>query len=141
MKKTLTLLILINITLLAKFQSIDYKEVQKLQNEQSAVIVDIRTPPEWRETGVVPDSKLLMFFDDKGGYDVNGWLKEFKKYVPNKNRPFILVCRTASRTKLLGDFLNSQGYKRVYHLKGGITFGYIMMGYKTINPKDINLIH
>lgn len=32
------------------------------------VIVDIRTPAEWRETGVIADAVLLTFFAEDGSY-------------------------------------------------------------------------
>ena len=33
--------------------------------KEGVVVIDIRTPPEWIETGVVPTSKKMMFFDKK----------------------------------------------------------------------------
>jgi rhodanese-related sulfurtransferase len=131
-KKFLMILLMVNMSLLADFKSIDYKEVKELQESQGAVLIDIRTPQEWEETGVVPGSQKIMFFDEKGNYDVNAWMAEFGQYVPTQDKPFVLICRTASRTGLVGQFLDKQGYKHVYHLKGGITFGYKDMGYKTV---------
>jgi len=41
--------------------------------------------------------------------------------VDTKEKPVILVCRSASRTRMLGNFLNERlGYENVYHLTGGI---------------------
>jgi len=125
-------LLVISSSLFAKFESIPYQEVQKLETQEAAVIIDIRTPQEWKETGIVPNSKLITFFDDRGKYDVNAFMSEFSKYVPTKQTPFILVCRTASRTQLVGDFLNKEGYQKVYQLKGGILFGYKGMDFKTV---------
>jgi rhodanese-related sulfurtransferase len=119
-KKILGLLILIQISLLADFKHIDIEEAQKLM-QKNVPIIDIRTPPEWKETGVIKGSHKLMFFDDRGKYDVQKWLNDFGKIVKDKNQPFILVCRTASRTNMVGQFLaNQMGYKNVYDLKGGI---------------------
>jgi len=119
-KKILGLLILIQISLLADFKHIDIEEAQKLM-QKNVPIIDIRTPPEWKETGVIKGSHKLMFFDDRGRYDVQKWLNDFGKIVKDKNQPFILVCRTASRTNMVGQFLaNQAGYKNVYDLKGGI---------------------
>jgi len=114
----------------ADFKHITFDEVQKLGN---VPVIDIRTPPEWKKTGVIPGSIKLMAFDDRGRIDIQSWLKELSKYVTNKNQPFVLVCRTGSRTNTLGKYLEKIGFQNVYDLKGGITFGYLMKGKKTTN--------
>lgn len=131
MKKFLVTILLLTSILNADFKHISYEEIKKLGN---VPIIDIRTPPEWKETGVIPGSIKLMAFDERGKIDINSWLKEFSKYVKDKNQPFVLVCRSASRTGILGQYLDKIGYKNVYDLKGGITSGYISKGYKTTNP-------
>ncbi len=95
-------------------------QLKKLQSE-GAVLVDIRTPGEWRQTGVVPGSKLLTFFDEYGNYDVERFMEEFQKLVPTKETPFVLICRTGSRTATVGNFLaNQMGYTNAHHLSGGV---------------------
>ena len=131
MKKILVIALLFLSVLNADFKHISYEEIKKLGN---VPIIDIRTPPEWKETGVIPGSIKLMAFDDRGRIDIKSWLKEFSKYVKDKNQPFVLVCRSANRTGILGQYLDKIGYKNVYDLKGGITSGYISKGYKTTNP-------
>ena len=118
--KIIGLLWVVQISLLADFKHIDIDEAQKLM-EKNVPVIDIRTPSEWRETGVIKGSHKLMFFDERGRYDVQKWISQFDNIVKDKNQPFILVCRTASRTNMVGQFLsNKMGYKNVYDLKGGI---------------------
>ncbi len=120
MKIVFALLVLLPLSLFAKFQHIDIKETQQLM-KKGVPVIDIRTPPEWKETGVIPGAHKIMFFDQRGRYNVQKWLKTFSKVVKDKNQPFILVCHTANRTKMVGQFLDKQmGYKHVYDLKGGI---------------------
>ena len=120
----------------AEFKEIEFKDIEPKLGKDT-VIIDIRTPGEWEQTGIIPGSHKIMFFDERGGYDVQKWMSEFEKYVKDKNQAFVLVCRTASRTKMVGDFLSKQmGYKKVYDLKGGIIYGYLNMGYKT-DKKDL----
>ncbi len=96
------------------------KELEELQ-KQGAVLIDIRTPMEWQQTGVVPGSHLLTFFDDYGNYNIEKFMNEFQKLVPTKESPFILICRTGSRTATVGNFLaNQMGYSNAMHLAGGI---------------------
>ncbi len=123
-KKVVLILLTLQAFLLADFTSIDAQQLQKLQKE-NAPVIDIRTPGEWKETGVIPGAHKIMFFDEKGGYDVRKFLEELHKVAPDRNKPVILVCRTGSRTKVVGDFLSKQvGYKHVKDLKGGIMFGW-----------------
>ncbi len=121
-KNILTLLITFNLFLQADFQSIDAKTMQNLHNI-GAPIIDIRTPQEWKETGIVKDSHKIMFFDENGDYDIPKFMKKFQEVVRDKNQPFILVCRTASRTKVVGYFLSKEvGYAHVKELDGGVVF-------------------
>ncbi len=119
-KKVIFIIITLQLALFAELQSIDAKEMLKL-HKNGAPIIDIRTAPEWKETGVVPDSNKLTFFDENGGYDIDKFMSEFKKLVKDTNQTFILVCRSANRTKTLGHFLADQlGYKNAKDLDGGI---------------------
>ncbi|BAF70714.1 rhodanese-like domain-containing protein [Nitratiruptor sp. SB155-2] len=94
--------------------------LKKLKNE-GVVLIDIRTPMEWQQTGVVPGSKLLTFFDEFGRYNIDAFMDEFQKLVPTKDTPFVLICRTGSRTATVGNFLaNQMGYTNAMHLAGGI---------------------
>ena len=84
-------------------------------------IVDIRTPPEWVETGLIKDAIPIMFFDQKGHYNVKAFLDELNKKV-DTTKPFALICLTGSRTKILGDFLAKKLNYKVTNLLGGMVF-------------------
>ena len=81
-------------------------------------IIDIRTEPEWVQTGIVKDSIPITFFDSRGNYDAEKFLNDIGKYV-KKGEEFALICRTGSRTTVVSDFLGRQGYN-VINLKGGV---------------------
>ena len=124
LKKIIPILMILQAILLADFVSIDANELQKLEKE-GAPVIDIRTPGEWQETGVIPGAHKIMFFDERGGYNVQKFLEQLFAVAPDKSKPIILVCRTGSRTKVVGDFLDKQiGYQHVKDLKGGIMFGW-----------------
>ena len=123
MKKIFLLLLTLQVLLLADFQSIKTAEFEALV-KKGAPIIDIRTPDEWKE-GVIPGSHKIMFFNEKGDYNIDKFLKQFSAVVKDKNQPFILVCRTASRTKVVGQFLaNEMGYTKTKELAGGIMWGW-----------------
>jgi len=93
-------------------------------------IIDIRTPAEWRETGIVKGSKTIMFFDEQGNYNIPAFLKALDKVV-KKDEQFALICRVGSRSGMVSDFLaNKLGY-RVINLKGGI-MKLISEGYRPV---------
>ena len=73
-------------------------------------IIDIRTPGEWRETGIVKGAYTIMFFDEKGKFNVPEFLEKLDKVV-KKGEQFALICRTGSRTAEISKFLSSElGY-------------------------------
>jgi len=84
-------------------------------------IVDIRTTGEWVETGIVKSSIPIMFFNERGSYDAQAFLAELNKKVDTK-KPFALICRTGSRTKVVSNFLDTQLGYSVTNISGGIMY-------------------
>jgi len=86
---------------------------------QKVPIVDIRTQSEWKETGIIKDAVTITFFNEQGQYDVDKFLKELNAKIDTK-KEFALICRSGSRTGMLGKFLSEQlGYK-IIDIQGGI---------------------
>ena len=102
--------------------------------EKKMKIIDIRTPAEWKETGIVEGSYTIMFFDEKGNFNVEIFLRQLDMVV-KKDEPFALICRVGSRTGMVAEFLSERlGYK-VTNLKGGI-MKMIYEGYKTVPYRE-----
>jgi len=102
--------------------------------EKNIKIIDIRTPSEWKETGIVKGSYTIMFFDEKGNFNVENFLKQLNMAV-KKDEQFALLCRVGSRTGMVSEFLSEKlGYK-VINLKGGI-MKMMHEGYKTVPYKQ-----
>lgn len=118
MKKWFLALLLATTSLMADYSSqpID----QKLLNSKIKII-DIRTPGEWKTTGLVKGSIPIMFFNEQGEYDMDTFLNELDKKV-KKGERFALICASGSRSAMLGNHLgNNMGYN-VIDLKGGIQY-------------------
>lgn len=94
-----------------------YPDKEMLENSDMK-IVDIRTPMEWTQTGVVPGSHTIMFFDQMGNYDAEGFLKAMDA-LGGKDVEIGLICRTGSRTAQVAGFMAQQGYN-VKNLAGGV---------------------
>lgn len=79
-------------------------------------LIDIRTPAEWRETGVAPGAGRVDFYR---GPDVlvPYLLREVKG---DRNAPIALICRTGNRTTQAQKFLQGLGFTQVYNVKEGM---------------------
>ena len=131
MKKIIFLILLSVSFVFAEFNAIDDNELIKMQKD-GVVIVDIRTPKEWKERGIIKGAKTIEFFKSDGSIDFIAFMREFTKYVKNSKQPFILYCAHANRSKVAGRLFDQLGVKNVYELKGGIEYGWIDKGRKTI---------
>jgi len=84
-------------------------------------IVDIRRSSEWDQTGVVPKSILLTFFDKEGNYNYDEWYEKLRLEI-DEGKPIILICRTGRRTKIIAKMMEIKKFDNViYNAKSGIT--------------------
>ncbi len=105
----------------AELIEITPEQLETLQKQQQALVVDIRTEKEWATTGVIPASQQVQFFDNDGKYDVDKWLEQVKSLQNLPQQPLILVCRSGHRSETLGKLLTHElGMKQVYHLSNGL---------------------
>ncbi len=86
----------------------------KMQN-QTLVMIDVRTEGEWRQSGIasgaVPISMLDPQFLDK--------LAEVQAQNPGKTIAFI--CASGRRSTIVQTRLSNMGYKNIYSVYGGTT--------------------
>lgn len=103
----------------AEVINIDNAELARLV-AKGVPVIDIRTAGEWKSTGVIPGSKLLTFFDEKGNANSAQWLASAKG-LATPDQPVILICRSGNRTRAATQFLSEQaGYKTVYNVSSGV---------------------
>ena len=131
MKKIILLAAFLSVSLFAEFKTVDADTFEKLMAKGYPVI-DIRTPQEWQQTGIIKGAHKMMFFTPNGQPDLAGWFFELGHLVKDKNQPVLLYCAHANRSKVLGEGLEQMGFKHVYELKGGIENGWIKAGKKTV---------
>ncbi len=131
MRKIFTLLFLFSYALFSEV--INVEATPEFVNSTKLKIIDIRTPHEWRETGIVKGSYTLTFFDERGNYDTEDFLNSLNKIV-KKDEKFALICRTGSRTGMVSNFLGNKLNYHVINLRGGIVNllknGYVTQKYK-----------
>ena len=131
MKKTVLALVVLSLSLFAEFKTIDSNMLEKMQ-AQGVPVIDIRTPMEWQQTGIIKGARKMMFFAPSGQPDLAEWFYELGRIVKKKSDPFIIYCAHANRTKALAQGLAQMGFTNVYELKGGIENGWIKAGKPTV---------
>jgi len=82
-------------------------------------IIDIRTKGEWKQMGTIKDAHLITFFDEQSKYNIKSFLEQLDKVV-EKDEQFAIICNTASRTKLVSNFLGNKLNYNVVNLTGGM---------------------
>lgn len=121
--------------MMGQIKTVDEKQLQEMI-KNGTVVIDIRRQDEFIHYGIIEGSKTITFFDSLGNYDVHSWLVELEKYVKTKDQTFVIYCAHANRTKVVGEFLEAQaGYENVYELEGGINYGWLDKGMKTVRYK------
>jgi len=89
-------------------ENVNPTQLETAINNKASLVIDIRTPDEWRE-GVIAGSKLLEMDDILKG----------KTTLP-KDKPIIIYCRSGNRTGQTLNILKNSGYNNISHLKNGI---------------------
>ena len=83
----------------------DYKEKSK-----KLIIIDVRTKDEYKKSHLT-NSELIDFFDSN-----------FEDKIKNldKKTPYLVHCQSGGRSMKAFKLMQSLGFKRVYHLDGGM---------------------
>lgn len=110
--------------LTVKFALADVVDVNNEQivelSKTNIPIVDVRSSSEWEQTGVIPDSILLTFFDKKGNYDLDEWYKQLLLEV-EEGEPLILICRSGNRSRIIAEMMDTKFDNVIYNAQRGIT--------------------
>ena len=112
------------ILLITKFAFADVVDVNNEQilelSKINTPIVDVRSISEWEQTGVIPDSILLTFFDKEGNYNFDEWYEELRLEI-DEGEPIILICRSGNRSKIIAEMMDKKFDNVIYNAKSGIT--------------------
>lgn len=94
----------------APIQKITAKELyQHIQTQEKVLLVDVRSPEEYRVDGHIKGSRLLPL----------PVLLQRIDELP-QDRPIICVCRSGSRSHVACEQLASRGFTQVTNLVGGM---------------------
>ncbi len=96
--------------LLHGIKSVPVSQAVRLVNHESALIVDVREPDEFR-TGHIPNSINIPLSA------LRARLSELEKF---RDRPIVVSCRTSQRSAKAAMTLRKHNFQSVHVLAGGI---------------------
>lgn len=119
MQRHLTLALLLGLLALpAAAQEIAAPEAFEAARAGKLTLIDIRTPPEWKQTGVAPGAALINMLHPQGA---PGFLAEvLQKVGGDRTARIALICRTGNRTSQVQKFLQAQGFTNVLNVSEGM---------------------
>ena len=116
----------------AEVIDVDDQEMIKLSND-NIPIIDVRRSSEWVQTGVIPNSILLTFFDKDGNYNFDEWYEKLPLEI-NEDDPIIIICRSGKRSKVVANMIDEKFNTIIYNSKSGIN-SWINKKFITIKPQ------
>jgi len=118
LKKIIILLAILSVSLFAELKN-TYITQEILHSDLP--IVDVRTPGEWKETGLLKGAIPIMFFNEQGKYNINAFLKELNEKV-DTTKPFAIICHSGSRTSMIAPWMSKELNYKVVNLQGGMDY-------------------
>ncbi len=81
-------------------------------------LIDVRTPSEWRQTGVAPHALRIDMHDPNG---VDGFAEKVLTAVHgDQSAPIAVICRTGNRSSYTQQELMSRGFSHVFNIPEGM---------------------
>ena len=102
----------------AEVIDVNNEEMIKLSNV-NIPIVDVRRSSEWDQTGVIPNSILLTFFDEEANYNFDEWYEKLQLEI-NVTDPIILICRSGYRSKIVANMMDKEFNTTIYNAQSGM---------------------
>lgn len=81
-------------------------------------VIDVRSPAEWRRTGIAKGGKTVTIHDPDGPA---GFFRAMLAAVGgDKTKPVALICARGNRSTRAYEFLRSRGFVNVYNIAEGM---------------------
>lgn len=103
----------------ANAAEMDAERALEAAREQQVVLVDVRTPAEWKQTGVAEGAAPISVTVHPGGE--RGFVADVLELVGgDRNRPVAVICRTGRRSARAERLLERNGFTHVYNVGEGM---------------------
>jgi rhodanese-related sulfurtransferase len=97
------------------------EEAYKMQQDQDVLLIDIRTPAEYKLDHAKGAILIPVFFEQNGERVFNDDFIDQVYLALDKDmdKKVLLICRSGSRTKFAANFLGKEGFTNVYNISHG----------------------
>jgi rhodanese-related sulfurtransferase len=93
-------------------------EAQRRADAGELILIDVRTPEEWQQTGVPAGAKLVSLRHPAGA---QGFVDGVLEQVGGDRQAAIgVICRTGNRSGQAQGLLAAQGFAKVYNIREGM---------------------
>jgi rhodanese-related sulfurtransferase len=93
-------------------------EAHQLHREGRAVIIDVRTRPEWEYVGHVPDTELIEWRRYGEQAPNADFIDELAKHHP-RDQPILFLCRSAARSHSAAELAAKNGFSAAFNVLEG----------------------
>lgn len=115
---TVTLAVLIGSPVLAEEVVLSAPEASARASAGKLTLIDLRTPEEWRETGVPSGAKPINM---RNPNSPSALLQEVLRAVGgDRSQPLGLICRSGNRSTQARNFLEAKGFTNLVNVKEGM---------------------
>lgn len=96
-----------------------------LEQNQAAMLVDVRTEQEWHSVGVpnlesLQKHTLLLSWRELPGMGINSaFVSELEQHVADKSTPLLFICRSGIRSDEAAKAALAAGYENCTNIKEG----------------------
>lgn len=84
-------------------EDLEYEEAMQIYKRNDAMLIDVRTPEEYREKHIAGAINIPIYEIDN-----------LKNEIIDKDMVILLYCQTGKRSKIVKEILMQNGYKNVY---------------------------
>lgn len=82
---------------------LSYEEAMEIYKRQNALLIDVRTPEEYKEKHIEGAINIPIYEIDN-----------IKNEIIDKNKVILLYCKNGKRSKMVKEILMQNGYRNVY---------------------------
>lgn len=91
-------------------------EAWRLAQAGDVILLDVRTPGEWSETGIAPDARTINVMTDEQAF-----VEDVLAAVDgDRDRPIAAICRSGNRSRVAQSILEQAGFSSVANVAGGM---------------------
>lgn len=99
-------------------ETISASDAKQRAEAGEIVIVDVRSPAEWAQTGVPAGAAQVTIHDPQGA---RGFADKLSAVIAeNPGRPVAFICAAGNRSTTAAAFLERMGASKVYNIKEGM---------------------